>query len=120
MTNAPELPEQIWAWPFAPNDTPPQDDLYHARARPELADLAADLTSYTRTVLYDAAIAERDALAEALQGAILPKDFADIVAERDALRAALESIAANTCCDRCQEAALVASQALKGTPNADR
>ena len=36
------------------------------------------------------------------------------------LRAALESIAASTCCDRCQEAALVARQALaaKFTPPA--
>ena len=36
-------------------------------------------------------------------------------AERDALRAALDSIANNTCCEGCQEAALVARQALKGT-----
>ena len=35
-------------------------------------------------------------------------------AERDALRAALESIANNTCCDGCREAALVARAALKG------
>jgi len=34
--------------------------------------------------------------------------------ERNRLRAALESIAGNTCCDRCQEAALVAKAALKG------
>ena len=33
-------------------------------------------------------------------------------AEVARLRAALESIAANTCCDRCQEAALVARDAL--------
>lgn len=40
-------------------------------------------------------------------------------AERDALREALESIAANTCCDRCQEAALVARAALaKGESDA--
>ncbi len=38
-------------------------------------------------------------------------------AERDALRAALESIANNTCCDGCQEAALVARAALKGDDN---
>jgi hypothetical protein len=59
MTNA---PNQIWAWRFAPDDTPPQDDLYFARSRPELADLASDLTPYTLTRLYDAAIAERDEL----------------------------------------------------------
>lgn len=39
---------------------------------------------------------------------------ATLKAERDALRAALGSIANNTCCDGCQEAALVARQALKG------
>ena len=33
-------------------------------------------------------------------------------AERDALKAALQSIANNTCCDQCQEAALVAKAAL--------
>ena len=38
-------------------------------------------------------------------------------AERDRLRAALESIAKNTCCEGCQEAALVARQALKGLTN---
>ena len=32
--------------------------------------------------------------------------------EIEKLRAALRSIAANTCCDRCQEAALVARSAL--------
>ena len=35
-------------------------------------------------------------------------------AERDRLRAVLESIAKNTCCEGCQEAALVARAALKG------
>jgi hypothetical protein len=35
-----------------------------------------------------------------------------LVAERDTLREALRSIAANTCCNRCQEAALVARAAL--------
>jgi hypothetical protein len=35
-----------------------------------------------------------------------------------ALTAALESIAKNTCCDRCQEAALVARAALDATPGA--
>ena len=37
------------------------------------------------------------------------KEAAD---EIEKLRAALRSIAANTCCDRCQEAALVARAAL--------
>jgi hypothetical protein len=32
--------------------------------------------------------------------------------ENEKLRTALRSIAANTCCDRCQEAALVALSAL--------
>jgi hypothetical protein len=35
--------------------------------------------------------------------------------EIERLRAALESIAKNTCCDRCQEAALVAKAALRET-----
>ena len=33
-------------------------------------------------------------------------------AERDALKAALQSIANNTCCDRCNEAAIVAKAAI--------
>jgi hypothetical protein len=37
-------------------------------------------------------------------------------AEVERLRAALESIARNTCCDRCQEAALVARAALEPKP----
>jgi hypothetical protein len=40
-------------------------------------------------------------------------DFCNIAEERIVkLETALRSIAANTCCDRCQEAALVARQAL--------
>ena len=35
-------------------------------------------------------------------------------AEVERLREALSSIARNTCCDRCQEAALVARAALEG------
>lgn len=35
--------------------------------------------------------------------------------EADQFRAALKSIAANTCCDSCREAALVARAALRGT-----
>ncbi len=35
-----------------------------------------------------------------------------LTAERDEARAALKSIAANTCCGQCQEAALVARAAL--------
>ena len=34
-------------------------------------------------------------------------------AENERLREALQSIAKNTCCDRCQEAALVAKEALQ-------
>ena len=37
-------------------------------------------------------------------------------AEVERLREALKSIAANACCDRCQEAALVAKAALKEPP----
>lgn len=39
--------------------------------------------------------------------------LADAKAEIAQLRAALTSIAKNTCCDRCQEAALVARAALE-------
>jgi hypothetical protein len=42
------------------------------------------------------------------------------VDENNRLRAALESIAANTCCDRCQEAALVARAALAGGAEPER
>jgi hypothetical protein len=40
----------------------------------------------------------------------------DCRAELETLRAALHSIAANTCCERCQEAALVAKAALGSAP----
>ena len=57
------------------------------------------------------------------ENAALRKDFAQLSdgsmavsvrqqAENAALREALESIAKNTCCDKCQEAALVARKAL--------
>ena len=36
--------------------------------------------------------------------------------ENERLREALESIAANACCDKCQEAALVAKAALRREP----
>lgn len=39
------------------------------------------------------------------------------VARIEQLEAALQSIAANTCCDKCQEAALVARAALADTQN---
>ena len=38
-----------------------------------------------------------------------------LTAENEIFREALESIAKNTCCDRCQEAALVARSALNKT-----
>lgn len=40
------------------------------------------------------------------------RELADTVVERDRLREALKSIAGNTCCDGCQEAARVAARAL--------
>lgn len=40
----------------------------------------------------------------------------DALAEADAFRAALESIASNTCCDGCQEAAKWARDALDPRP----
>ena len=42
---------------------------------------------------------------------------ADLEAEIARLREALQSIAANSCCDKCQEAALVARQALQESSN---
>lgn len=39
----------------------------------------------------------------------------DLKAENERLRTALESIAANTCCDKCREAGLVARTALRLT-----
>ena len=42
------------------------------------------------------------------------RKYEDMRAENERLRAALTSIAKNTCCDRCQEAALVARRALEG------
>lgn len=44
----------------------------------------------------------------------LPGAYLDLYDEVQRLRAVLESIAKNTCCEGCQEAALVARQALKG------
>lgn len=44
----------------------------------------------------------------------MAREAAEDRAEIKALRAALESIATNTCCDKCQEAALVAKAALSG------
>jgi hypothetical protein len=49
---------------------------------------------------------------------LLSARLAEAQAEHNALRAALESIASNTCCDRCQEAALVARAALGLTDSA--
>jgi hypothetical protein len=40
------------------------------------------------------------------------QDLVDCIEENEKLREALESIAKNTCCDKCQEAALVAKAAL--------
>jgi hypothetical protein len=54
--------------------------------------------------------------ADPLTTAILRRRAADtltILADLERMKAALESIAANTCCDRCQEAALVARLALR-------
>jgi predicted RNase H-like nuclease (RuvC/YqgF family) len=43
----------------------------------------------------------------------------EMAGELSKLRAALERIAANTCCDKGQEAALVAREALEGHINSD-
>lgn len=61
----------------------------------------AQTVNYTGPLLKDTEAYESKALAEA----------ADRI---EALETALRSIAANTCCDKCQEAALVARAALAG------
>ena len=43
----------------------------------------------------------------------------EMAGELSKLRAALERISANTCCDKGQEAALVAREALQGRVNSD-
>ena len=43
----------------------------------------------------------------------LVDEYNKLKTEIERLREALRSIASNTCCDRCQEAALVARAALK-------
>ena len=53
-------------------------------------------------------------MALAKENTILKARIAELEAENQRLRDALRSIAANTCCDRCQEAALVAKAALLG------
>ena len=55
---------------------------------------------------------QADAYSELI--AQLHRDVAERDREIERLRGALESIAANTCCDKCQEAALVAKRALGG------
>jgi len=47
---------------------------------------------------------------------MVPSDVRELIMEIEKLRAALESIAANSCCNRCQEAALVARKALTSCP----
>jgi hypothetical protein len=76
---------------------------------------------------YDALVAELAGLRrehqrvwdekKALESQLRAIDIAcqSVSAENEALKAALRSIAANTCCDRCQEAALVAQAALRAT-----
>ena len=43
------------------------------------------------------------------------EECAGALKENERLRAALQSIASNTCCDGCQEAARVAAKALRGS-----
>lgn len=50
---------------------------------------------------------------EPLPDRMIRQAIRDDAKEIKRLRAALQSIANNTCCDRCQEAALVAKGALK-------
>lgn len=48
---------------------------------------------------------------------IMNEERCDALEENERLREALQSISNNTCCGACQEAALVARAALKGTDN---
>ena len=55
-------------------------------------------------------------LADFISGGALSevcKDAWDVIRERNVYCEALHSIARNTCCDGCQEAALVANKALE-------
>lgn len=63
-------------------------------------------TEYMEGVCEDGAVILRD-------GVPMPiEDILAALADGDRLYAVLRSIATNTCCDRCQEAALVAQEAL--------
>lgn len=70
------------------------------------------LTKYRGIVSVDTAIA---AMCRAVTGALDETDpeRGQLLNEVERLRATLESIAANTCCDNCREAGLVARSVLK-------
>lgn len=53
-----DAPDQLYVWPFAPNDVLPQNDLYCGRATDE----PVDTIQYTRTDIHEAVVSERDAL----------------------------------------------------------
>jgi hypothetical protein len=71
-------------------------------------DLHADRATLLRA--YEAVVAESESRLDTLTN--LYKENATLRAQHAALVEGLQSIAANTCCDRCQEAALVATQLL--------
>lgn len=95
----------------------------------EIADLQRQLDEAKRKIgYYEQQVAYKPPQLLLLPGDTSVKDVdpekvGDIVQERDtlrtslqAMRGALTSIAKNTCCDRCQEAALVAKKALAEQP----
>lgn len=85
-----------------PESRPPYDDIRHAAA---LVETRWELRT-------EAEAAERDGWRRDIDKATSRADAAEARAER--YRKALESIAANSCCDKCQEAAAVARAALRG------
>lgn len=110
--------------PFGAAATAYQDDLAACNARRDeclttargllaihdlecgMSDEPTQPTEYTEGVCEDGAVIFRD-------GVIMPiADILAALADGDRLYDALQSIAASTCCEQCQEAALVAREAL--------
>lgn len=108
-----QMPAEIWAYLFTGNEQEGSFRTYDASRM-------FDCTKYTRSDQLEAKLAEES---EASRHDIerLMKANAELLAENEAMgekldvyEAALTSISKNTCCDRCQEAALVARAALEG------
>lgn len=93
-------------------------DGYEAHGHDDITDAAeAALLSHVRALPTQARLRaierERDDLRHSQQSD--DKDYQVLRASNARLREALESIAHNSCCDKCQEAALVARAALAPT-----